>query len=369
MSYTVKDRFHKIVINLTTKIEKTSNFKLDVYKKNSNVVNHTYTPKVTKKDDGSKLLTFAVLNRHFSVGDILERFVVRFDGVHSLYELHEGVSILIDGEEANVEKVENGAIVKDKDGSPVLINPVTSNTFAYTFKDNEPHTIQAVYKGNNEIGFAASNQLTITPKQYSDDGTTPVVDAHYKLVQDVPKTWKYLDTPNWTWTLTKGGVPVEGKTIERILFWHVWSGTTDANGQVKGDLGGVEAWQSWKIGKTQIGGQFYHYDEKDPTDKTVLTECWDTIEIVKNTPTLRFIPATKKGNTVQFQLLDPQRRGMSGKTVTMYVNSKAYVKTTDSIGKVYVRMNETGNFNYKATFAGNSYYEQVTAEGNETITD
>ena len=297
-------------------------------------------------------------HKDFSIGDVLEKFIVRISGSRNIYSLNEGITILVDGEEAIVYKASGGSLTLS-DGKPIETNIVTGNQFGVVFKDNEHHTVQAVYKGNDEIGMASSSQISITPLQKNDGSQT----GAYVLTQTLPKKWKYLENPRIVWKLTRNGSPVANKVIERVLPNATWTATTNSKGEVVGV--GTDPLYSWTVGKYKIGGQFYHYDGNN---KDILAECWDTIEIVKNTPTLTFIKANKKGNTAQFRLTDPQGFAMPNRVIVITIGSQTYTKTTDSIGKVYVRINRTGYFTYKATYGGDSNYNSVTATGSETIT-
>ena len=91
------------------------------------------------------------------------------------------------------------------------------------------------------------------------------------------------------------------------------------------------------------------------------------IKVVKNTPSLTFIKAGSKGMTAQFKLTDPLNNPMPNQTIIISVGSKIYTKITDSLGKVYLRVNRNGHFKYKATFNGNDYFNAISMNADETI--
>lgn len=314
----------------------------------------TYNGSTTTLSDGSKLVTFTVPHSRYQIGTVLEKFIVRLQGTTNLYALHEHITVLVDGEESYVGKV-NGNNAVFSNNELVMVDGLSSNKFALVFKDNNTHTVRCVYKGNKEIGFTSSNEIVITPQQDSSD--------RYLLTQEVPSKMKYLETPNWKWKLTKGGSPVSGKTIERITPTNIWTGQTNAKGEVIGAGNpSIDPLYDWEVGKYKIGGQFSQ-------GGTLVSECWSDLEIIKNTPTLVCIKALNKGKTVQFKLTDPQGKPMPNRTIIVNIGSQTYTKKTDEIGKVYVRINRTGNFRYKATFSGDKNYNPVTVSDTETITE
>lgn len=365
--YKTVDQYHRLVVKLHTTIKTTSNIKLDVYEENDdNPI--TYSNTSTTLDDGSKELTFIVPHENYDPRTVLDKFIVRLQGTYNLFDLNEHISVLVDGEDSYVGKVTSNNPVYDSKGNLVMVTPLSTNKFALIFKDNNPHTIQAVYKGNEEIGVAISNTLMITPVQPSQDQGQSQDDGRYVLTQQIPSEMKYLETPNFRWKLTKGGAPAPNKVIERIVPNAVWTATTNRNGEVMLRFGSdISALYSWTVGTYKIGGQFFHYNEQDPTDKTVVSECWSTLKIIKNTPTLVFIPAGTVGWTTQFKLLDPQGEPMPNRKITIRVGSQTYTKTTDSVGKVYLRINRRGNFKYTATFNGDNNYNAVSLNASETI--
>ena len=349
--YRINDVYHKLVVKLKTNLKNTNNLRLDVYREN-NATPRTYTPSSSTLDDGSKLVTFTVPHSDYSVGTILEKFIVRLQGNANLYDLNEPVTILVDGEESYTGKVLNNSAVFENN-KLVMQKDLKTNKFALVFKDNKTHSVQAVYKGNKEIGFASSDKIVITPQQDSNQ--------RYLLTQEIPSQMKYLETPNFKWTLTKGGSPVANEVIERVMPTAIWTAQTNAKGQVIGAGNpSVDNLYSWEVGKYKVGGQFHK-------NGVLLCECWTDLEIIKNTPTLVFISAKEKGKTAQFKLTDPQGRPMPNRVISIVVGSQTYTKTTDAIGKVYLRINRTGNFTYKATYNGDKNYNAVSINANETI--
>lgn len=361
--YVIKDQSAKLIVKLHTTIKNTSNIKLNVYKEGDSTP-ISLTGSVTVLDDNSKIITYELLHSLYDKGDVLERFVVVLEGNYNLFDLHEHVHVLVDGEESYVGKVVNNNPVYDDYNNLLMVDSLTTSKFALIFKDNQPHTIQTVYKGNNEIGVAVSNPLMITAEQDYSGGST----GAYELTQEVPSTVKYLEIPRFKWKLTRAGTPIYGKTIERHLPNTTWSAKTNLNGEVIGIGSNVDILYNWKPAEYEIGGQFYDGEAGDP-NRSLVCECWSKMKVIKNTPTLTFIGANTKGKTAQFKLTDPLGNPIVNQRIIITVGSQIYTKMTDSIGKVYLRVNRTGNFKYKAVYNGNDCFEAVSINASEEVTE
>lgn len=371
----IKDIYHKIVIKLATDINITSpqTIGLDVYKKNNSnqdVLVGTFTPTNT---DYGYIFNVPFSDNRFSIGDNLSKFVVKLTGTYNLYDLHEGISIIVDGTETNVKQVLSNSIQYDENDNPIMIDIVRNPQFALTFNDNEKHTVRAVYKGNKELGVAVSEPIILQAQQRDEEHSDTSPTGKYQLkIINIPYTMKYMETPNWTWRLTKGGVGVEGKTIEILLpdsggaYNSISSRESDANGYIFVGNTNPSQLAKWIVGKWKLGAKFYHYDEVEDEDK-VITEVWRNLTIIKNNPKISFRKAGAKGKNVTFGLKDPQGQGMANKKLTIKVGSKKYIKTTNSKGIVYMAINNTGHLKYTVTYNGDKNLNKITEKFEETI--
>lgn len=358
---------YKLFVQMTTTIKNINHIDMDVYEKdNSTPVNIGYETDgdydVKTLDDGSKLLTFIIDHSdHFSPGTILDKFVINVAGTNNLWDLNEHISVVVDGDESYVGKMNGNNPVYDENGKLVMMKYVEASKFCLIFKDNQPHTIQAIYKGNEEIGVAVSNVLMITPQQ---DSST---DENYVLTMEMPPEVKYLESPRCKWKLTHSGAPARNQVIERILPTAIWTGQTNNAGEVVGAGNGsnINPLYQWIPGKEyDVGGQFFLYPNGV---KTLIAECWGKLKIVKNTPTIKHNHAEYKGDTTEFVLLDPQKQPIPNQRLIIEVGTQTYNKVTDALGKVYLRVNRLGNFKYKVTFGGNDYYNPVTFSSTDNI--
>lgn len=343
MSIEVTNQHQEVIINLQSSLTNKTDLVLKVYKNNSNSNPTLFTP--TLNEDGT--LMFRVPFSSFEVNDVLTKFLMTLSGTTNLYDLNEGVTILLDGKEAST---------------------ITTNTYKNTFKDKKIHTLQAVYKGNNEIGVAISNKLTVKARMPEN------IDGDYLLETiRVPANQKYMEDILWKWKLTKGGIPVEGATIETYHFVEAGTLTTDSNGiaMLHSDnfsQATMINYQSWNVGLHQVGARFYHYDDPN-SDRTVVVETWKNVRVTKNDPQIEFYKAEYVGKNAYFRLTDPQGLPLKDTKLIIKVNGKTYTKKTADSGRVKITMNRKGHFKYIVTFVGNDNLNSKTVSFEETITE
>ena len=362
MTYTIKDKYHKLNVKLKTKLTDTSNIYLRVYRQGINTPTTIVPKTITQNDDGTKTILFEVRFKQFQIGDTITKCNILYAGTHDLHELNENISIIVDGNELSTYRVENNqtTFAVDEDNNYIKQNEIDTNRFGLILNDNSPHNVRAVYKGNAEIGVAFSDPITLVAQQ---DNTT----GDYKLVSNIPKNYvmKYMQMPNWTWRLTRNGSPVPNKTIEKVMpVGQPFSGDTDENGQTFVKSVPLSTLAKWTPGKYTIVGNFYHYNDDT---KTILTQCKNDITIVKNTPTLTFLPSSGKGGYAKFKLTDPQKQPMPNQNLILTINNKNYTRKTNTNGVISFRTNAKGAYKGQATFKGNNYYNKVITKFNQTV--
>lgn len=363
MSYIVKDKYHKLTIKLKTKLQNYLNIYLDAYVKGRNSP-YSLVPTVSDNDDGTKTLTFELRNKNYNIGTEFVSFKAVLRGTHKLIDLNEGVSILIDGNESMIREATitegEGELTLDSQGKAIWTENLKTDAFATIFDDTEPHTVQAVYKGNDEIGVTFSNKLYIKPIQAVQMGK-------YTLTSNVPKTFKYMSKPNWIWTLKLNGTPVPNKVIQIVLPTTTYTLTTDSKGQVYQGLPRLNVLAKWTPDTYTIIANFYHYNDPNDLENKTLIQCKNKIEIVKNTPTLTFTPSAGKGKKMKFTLKDPQNQPMPNQKIDLKINGKGYLRTTNSDGVVKFKTNVKGRYKGAATFIGNKYYNYKTVKFDQVI--
>lgn len=347
MSIIVTNNHQKLTIQLTTQATKQSYFYyiLKVHRKNKGAKEYYGNRTIITNTDGTYTYTFPIPFKDFTIGDEITNITIQTNTGKQLSDLHEGISILVDGKETQT---------------------IHSTDFTAKFTNTNPHTIQAVYKGNDEIGVAFSNKIYIKAEDAVQMGK-------YTLTSNVPKTFKYMDTPDWTWTLKLNGTPVPNKTIEKVLPSTTYSSDTDGEdktdtvGQVHQGLPKLNVLAKWIPGTYTIIANFYHYNDPQDLENKTLIQCKNKLTIVKNTPTLTFTPSAGKGKKMKFTLKDPQGQAMPNQKIDLKVNGKSYLKKTNSEGKCFFKTNVKGRYKGAATFIGNKYYNMKSIKFDQVI--
>ena len=368
----IVDKYHRIRITLVTKLKNKNSLYLSVYKDNNrdDVWVHDYVPTIN-----GDICTFTIpfSDSWFNEGDVITKVLAGITGSYNLYELNEGVSVIVDGVESPVKLVEDGSIVTDENEEDVFTDIVTNPQFALNFADNEAHTVQAVFKGNKEIGVAVSDKLIIQAQQraVSDSQVEPLTGNYVLEITKMASSMKYMEQPDWQFKLTKAGVLCDGKTVE-INFpygngsYNGISSLLTKNGYINIKSRNVSDLAKWNVGKYKICGRFYHYDEIEGNNK-VLTQVCKEITVTKNDPKMSFKAAGAKGKNARFTLKDPQGQGIANKKVTIKVGSKKYIKTTNKNGNAFLAVNNKGKFTYKVTYNGDSNLNKKTFTFEERI--
>lgn len=290
--------------------------------------------------------------------------------------ISEGIIILIDGEVSEVIPVLNDVPQTNENDEYIKTDLVTTPKFGIIFPDNKEHSVRAVYCGSGNKGIAFTDKITVIPKQWVD--TTPPAqgepDGAYNLeIINLPTSYTYMSMPNWSWRLTKGGVPVKGKLIQRDLpHGGVWTGTTDSKGIVTlnkdninlNNASTLNSFRKWSVGKHTVRARFHQYDD---SSLPLLTSVSRNITISKGTPKMTFTGAGKKGKKAKFKLQDPQGYNLAKKKIVIQHGGKRYTKTTNDNGNAYLLINKSGYKTYKVTYAGDSNLKKKTWTFHETV--
>lgn len=248
------------------------------------------------------------------------------------------------------------------DGTPSGVDTADSHRITHHFTEAGTHEAQAIYyKGAN---YYKSEKLYIT-----------VNDNAYKITPDFPSTMYYLQH-DYKCTLTRAGQPVSGETVGFFINGYTYYRTTDSNGVAK--VNNRLAPRFEKDGDAQpdtyVGNEipypivmtYYNNSrlvaraDKDATIKKGYVNT-DVKSNSHNSLTVRqgsFIMVSFR-NT-----LDPndddvelEETYVTGKTVTLSVNGRDYVRTTDSNGQCRLNINlNPANYDLKVSFAGDNYY-------------
>lgn len=341
MSYRITDNFHQIIINLKTTLTRKSSLKLNTYVNDEETVHYpVYDAEST--DDGVK---FTIPYSDYQINDEITKMKVSLSGTNNLYDLADGVTILLDGK---------------------YYQEVNGSTFKYNINDTAPHTLQAIYKGNKEIGSAYSPILNVQAEQK----VTPSADdptGAYVLTLKAPAKMTYLSQPNWEYTLTRGTNPVPNKTVEKVVPNATWSDDTNANGKVFVKNVETSVLRNWNAGTYTIGGHIHIYEGTTKLNGIVV-KAYQTLTITKATPSLKVTKKpTKKKDTLSLKLTDPLGVAIQNAKMTYTINGKSKTKKTNQYGNIHIAFNNKGTYSYEVKSPSLTNYKSVSVKGKVTI--
>ena len=281
-----------------------------------------------------------------------------------VYEGDEVSFSVTDDEDNPFEERTCYLIKKDDDDGFDEVGCNSDGSFEYTMTRSGAYQVIAVYVGDDTHTYAISNELSVQvgkPIQTVNplDPQPPVLTGDYKLTMNCADTMHYRDNKQVMFTLTKGGVPVSGKTIEMIDFTSMNSRETNSKGQ---------AWFYNHRANThpktyKIGARFYDGERNKPT-KSVFKD----VKVKKGFCSFHLVQGAKKsGGTFTVKLKDAQGNVLAKRKVQITVNGKKYDKTTNSKGNVNLTMNEKGWHKYTCVFNGDSDYYDTKYTYRETV--
>lgn len=324
-NYIVKNKYGKLTIRLESNISQ----QLQLSFKRNDVaqtpINSTVTIRINERNSHKWIIP---LNQ-FSVGDVLSEFTVTFAGVHHLWEMDEGITILLNGNE---------------------VANVRSNTWKHTFDTNGSYNIQAVYKGNHKYAMASTDDKTCYIKIPSDPtpspSPTPSEQGEYNLAfydKNIKKV-KYKDGTRIRVRLTRGGKPSVGKTIQKVYPppHNILSAKTDTNGIA------TIVNEDWQVGTWKIGAYFALNGKIiDSEYKTIIVEKTDAV--ITHTEDKLY-----KGQKLQIHFKEKVSGDkITGEKVSIYINGKVHNKKINKNGNIWIKMNHTGTFKFKVVYKGN----------------
>lgn len=335
MNYEINDLHHKLVINLTTDSTNTSNMYVRVY------INDNTTPQSTTYvyNDGK----FTIPHSDFTIGDTITKMEIVQSGNTPLWKTHEGVQVLVNGNITDTTINDNG-------------------TFNLTFDKSGAYDIQAVYLGNNSNQMAKTTKEHFEIKQPETISGDPQNDGQYniKFVNNTVPSLTFKDKKTIQYVLTKGGVPIDGKTVNVV-------NPTGANSTQTSKNGGLTEWQNnnWACGKYKLGALFY-----DPSTHKVITSTFKTVEIKKGTPTW----TDNAGNSTTFYVggiykatLKYRGSPLTKQKIDLYVNGKKTTTTTSNYGVATHTFKSKGTFDLKFVYKGSNNLNQAEISKKITV--
>ena len=299
----------------------------------------------------------------------LTKVEMTIDYDNSIY-MDEETNLSIDSED-----LVNGDLIYYIIDGDVYDTPVTyPNPFPYTFASSKEYEVSAVYVGDETRSYAVAPTVTIYAKQHTPVDPTPEppsptptpdcpqpTTGKYTLrFLNCPSTFRYRDNQEIKMQLLRGGKPVCGKTVERIVFKHTWSADTNKNGIVTFKNESTDT----KPAKYKIGGRFFDYENNN-----TITKVFKDVTVKKADLEweMRY-EAGAVNKYASFKLKDKHTgRSIPNKKVTIKHNGVNLTKTTNEYGNVWIKVTKKGNHTYQCSFAGNSYYNKVKHTFKEKI--
>lgn len=263
----------------------------------------------------------------------------------------------------NVTGLNDGDIVHflidgDEIGHTTYPTPLT-----YTFTKDGAYEITGVFVGDNTRNYAVSGNVTVHVKQQevtsggtgtgntgSGNNNTPT--GAYKLEMWCPSKMTYLDNSKIRFRLTRGGQPVNGKTIEKSVFTSTWTSVTGNNGYV-GDV--LNNKTNWIPKKYKIGARFYQ-------GAKLITSVFKDVTVVKaSTKWELALPSSSNNHKFVATLKDEWGNTIKNQKVTVYVDGKKYSKKTNNKGQIkFSYKSSKKTYTFKLVFGGNTKYKKVT---------
>ena len=263
----------------------------------------------------------------------------------------------------------NGDVVEDRYTS-------YPDDIVQVFEESGVYDVCAVFIGDDTRSHAISPTYQVevkSPAPPDDPSPTPTPtptdpcpkpqSGKYKLTMESPKKFKYRDNQEVKFRLTRGGLPVCGKTVEMVDFKYINSELTNRNGYVNFKNHHLNTTPK----KYKIGARFFEGD----TDKP-LTKIFKDVEVKKSDAewVVRHY-AGKTGEYASFKLRnkDNPSDNIANQSVTIYVNGKAYKKKTNDNGNIFFKITKKGEYKYKCTFGGSTGYNKAKESFKEKVVD
>ena len=254
-----------------------------------------------------------------------------------------GLTFLIDGEE---------------------IATINTNTYNTQWDNVGEHTIQAVYKGNNAYSMSVSPVKGFYVKQEDEESGGGSHSTIYRLefIDFNKDTFKYKDGSTVSVKLTQGGVPLSGEVVKlHSTTGYTTTSTTSPDGIAQLKLGGLVVGEHLLNATYEVDGAVQFSSQK-------------RIRIIKNDAVITHAPDSPpthytKGGWVMIRWQEPltwDGLSLNDRYLPVYINNKMYICETNSSGRTWIRLTNSGTYRFKAVYGGDENLNY--GESNFTIT-
>ena len=234
------------------------------------------------------------------------------------------------------------------------------NPFVCNFNKSEEYELSAVYVGDDSRSYMVAPTITVYANQ-GDDEPSPSPEpsptpqtGKFAIKVFAPSTMQYMDNSEIKCQLLQGGQPVRNKVIEKQIFKHIATSTTNSEGiSVSRNTYADSTPKKYSVGARYFeGGKLICKGFKNITVKKA-DVVWERIDSKKN-------GTTKVNDVVKFRLKHSKTgNAISGAKVSITYDGKAHTKNTNSNGTVSFKIVKKGNKSFKCAFAGNSKYNSA----------
>ena len=239
----------------------------------------------------------------------------------------------------------------------------TTGSFSYNgFKEVGAYQVMAVYVGDDTHSYSISNELSVLVT--AEPSVTPLTGS-YKLDINCASTMRYMGGEKIVFTLTQGGVPVSGKTIEVVDFNAINTEITDANGQAI----------------------IYNNNAKNhPKTYSIQAKYWEggSVKVASKTKKVKMNKgstkfevnhgAEHKGSNFSVKLrtnykVNNKYSNIANRKITITANGVKKDKTTNNKGNASLKINDKGTTKYVCVFNGDKDYESTKLTYREFVGD
>ena len=225
-----------------------------------------------------------------------------------------------------------------------------SSPFTHTFTKGGTHKVQAIFVANEPLDASFSKVVTLNVKT---DVTVEGENSSYKLkMLNAVTSVEYMDEHNFTFQLTKDGVPVPNRTVEMNLPVGIDRDETDAQGRVTFTNNS----QLFTVGKWKIGAKYITSNEPPR-----VVQKYYNISIVKSDYKLYLAEPERVNDYLKVKVMHKNGVAIANKQVMVFANKKPHRLITNSNGYVVLKITNKGHYIFKIVVGSDENHKQTTA--------
>lgn len=220
----------------------------------------------------------------------------------------------------------------------------TSGSFTITYDELGEFTLQAFLMGDDETEVSYTTPLKVKVIQPTDG--TGVGTIKLQFINKGLKEMEYNDGQRVAFRLTQGSTNLVGEVVKLDTPYGTidQAPTTDSHGMV------FYKNENYAVGRYKIGA-FYN-----DSNNYLVAKTYKWVNIVKGTPAIQvdnYNADFVKGDKAIIRL---RYKGdnLTNEKLTIYINGKAYSRTTNSKGVCAVQFTNKGVYKFKIVYKGSN---------------